>query len=90
MRFFLQMFKGNVSSTTKYEMSPEERAELAQRLKVEEAYFPNIIEMNDTAANLLRDSYCAGRLRRNEQRSTRYHWSKPTKYCELAKWGIKP
>lgn len=57
MKINFQLFKGNVSSTTTYQATPEEKALLAQQLKVAQAYEPNIINLNDTAANLLFDSY---------------------------------
>ena len=57
MRFDLQMFKGNVSSTTTYTQGPEERALLGQQLKYQEAFYPNVIRLNEDAGNLLWDSY---------------------------------
>lgn len=57
LKFDLQMFKGDVSSTTTYTPSEEERALLAQQLKYQEAFFPNVIKLNQNAGDLLWDSY---------------------------------
>lgn len=57
MQFDLQMFKGNVSSTTTYQMSPEERALLDKQLQYQDAFYPNVIRLNDDAGKLLWDSY---------------------------------
>ena len=57
MKINFQLFKGNVSSTTTYQATPEEKALLNQQLKVAEAYYPNITKLNDIAGNLLYDSY---------------------------------
>jgi hypothetical protein len=57
MKFNLQMFKGKGGSTVNYTPSEEERALLAQQLKYQNAFYPNVIMLNDTAKNLLDDSY---------------------------------
>lgn len=57
IKFNFQLFKGNVSSTTTYTASPEEKALLAQQLKYQEAFYPNVIRLNEDAGNLLWDSY---------------------------------
>lgn len=51
------MFKGKGGSTVNYTPSEEERALLAQQLKYQNAFYPNVIMLNDTAKNLLDDSY---------------------------------
>ena len=56
-KFNLQLFKGDVSSTTTYTPSEEERALLAQQLKYQEAFFPNVIKLNQSAGDVLWDSY---------------------------------
>ncbi|PWM78676.1 MAG: hypothetical protein DBY32_04135 [Phascolarctobacterium sp.] len=58
-KFNLQLFKGGGSSTTynTYTPSAEERALLAQQLKYQEAFFPNVIKLNQNAGDLLWDSY---------------------------------
>lgn len=57
MKFDLQMFKGNTTSTTTYTASPEERELLAKQLEYQNAFYPNVIRLNDDAGNLLWDSY---------------------------------
>lgn len=57
LKFNLQLFKGNTTSTTTYTASPEEKALLAQQLKYQEAFYPNVIKLNEEAGNLLWDSY---------------------------------
>lgn len=58
-KFNLQMFKGGGSSKTynTYTPSPEERALLAQQLEYQEAFFPNVIKLNEVAGDVLWDSY---------------------------------
>jgi hypothetical protein len=51
------MFKGKGSSTTTYTASPEERELIAQQLKYQQAFYPNVIKLNENAGNLLWDSY---------------------------------
>lgn len=55
--FDLQMFKGKGSSTTTYTASPEERELIAQQLKYQQAFYPNVLALNDTAKDLLFGSY---------------------------------
>lgn len=55
--FDLQMFKGKGSSTTTYTASPEERELIAQQLKYQQAFYPNVLNLNDTAKKLLDGSY---------------------------------
>lgn len=57
IKFNFQLFKGNVSSTTTYTPSDEEKALLAQQLKYQEAFYPNVIRLNEDAGKLLYDSY---------------------------------
>lgn len=57
MKFNFQLFKKGSSSTTTYQMSPEERALVNQQLKYQEAFYPNVIRLNEDAGNLLWDSY---------------------------------
>lgn len=55
--FDLQLFKGKGGSTTTYKMSPEERQLVAQQLKYQQAFYPNVIKLNENAGDLLWDSY---------------------------------
>lgn len=55
--FDLQLFKGKGGSTTTYTMSPEERELVAQQLKYQQAFYPNVIKLNENAGDLLWDSY---------------------------------
>lgn len=55
--FDLQLFKGKGGSTTTYRMSPEERKLVAQQLKYQQAFYPNVIKLNENAGDLLWDSY---------------------------------
>lgn len=57
MYFDFQMFKGNVSSTTTYQMSPEERALLTKQMGYLDEIYPNMIKLNTSAGNLLWDSF---------------------------------
>ena len=59
MRFNLQMFKSKGGSTTTYNYTPseEERALLAQQLELQNSFYPNAIKLNETAGNVLWDSY---------------------------------
>lgn len=56
-KFDFQMFKGNTSTTYNYTPSAEERALMAQQLEYQNAFFPNVIKLNDSAGDLLWDSY---------------------------------
>lgn len=56
MYFNFQMFKGNVSSTTTYQMSPEERALLTKQMGYLDEIYPNMIKLNTEAGNMLWDS----------------------------------
>ncbi len=55
--FNLQMFKGNVTSTTTYQMSPEERAVLNQQLQYLQEIQPNMSKLNQRAGDILWNSY---------------------------------
>lgn len=55
--FDLQMFKGNVSSTTTYTMSDEERALLNQQLEFLKDIHPNKSKLNQRAGDLLWNSW---------------------------------
>lgn len=55
--FDLQMFKGNVSSTTTYKMSDEERALLNQQLEYLKEIQPNMSKLNQRAGDLLWNSW---------------------------------
>ena len=55
--FDLQMFKGNTSSTTTYEMSDEEKALLKQQYKYLDEIFPNMVKLNERAGDILWDSF---------------------------------
>lgn len=57
MKFDFQMFKGNVSSTTTYQMSPEERELLTRQMGYLDEIYPNMIKLNTSAGNLLWDSF---------------------------------
>lgn len=57
MKFDFQMFKGNTTSTTVYQMSPEERALLAKQMGYLDEIYPNMIKLNTSAGNLLWDSF---------------------------------
>lgn len=59
MRFNLQIFKSKGGSSTTYNYTPsaEERALMAQQLEYQNAFFPNVIKLNDSAGDLLWDSY---------------------------------
>ena len=57
MYFDFQMFKGNVSSTTTYQMSPEERALLTKQMGYLDEIYPSMIKLNTSAGNLLWDSF---------------------------------
>lgn len=56
MYFDFQMFKGNVSSTTTYQLSPEERALLTKQMGYLDEIYPNMIKLNTEAGNMLWDS----------------------------------
>ena len=57
IKFDLQIFKGNVSSTTTYTASPEERALLAQQMQYLNEIYPNMVQLNTSAGNQLWNSY---------------------------------
>lgn len=59
-KFNFQLFGGKGGSSTtvqSYTPSAEERALLQQQLRYQEAFFPNVIRLNEDAGNLLWDSY---------------------------------
>ena len=51
--FDLQMFKGNTTNTTTYQMSPEERALLNQQLGYLKEIQPDMSKLNQRAGDLL-------------------------------------
>ena len=57
--FNLQMFKSKGGSTTTYNYTPseEEKALLRQQLQYQNAFYPNVIKLNETAGDVLWDSY---------------------------------
>lgn len=57
--FDLQMFKGKGGSTTvqAYQMSPEEKALLAQQKQYLDLIFPNMVKLNDRAGDILWNSF---------------------------------
>ena len=57
--FNLQMFKSKGGSTTTYNYTPseEEKALLRQQLQYQNAFYPNVIKLNQTAGDVLWDSY---------------------------------
>lgn len=55
--FDLQMFKGNTTNTTTYQMSPEERALLNQQLGYLKEIQPNMSKLNQRAGDLLWNSW---------------------------------
>ena len=57
MYFDFQMFKGNVSNTTTYQMSPEERQLLTKQMGYLDEIYPSMIALNTSAGNLLWDSF---------------------------------
>lgn len=58
LKFNLQLFGGKGSTNVQsYKLSPEEKALIAQQLKYQEAFYPNVIRLNEDAGNLLWDSY---------------------------------
>lgn len=57
VHFDFQMFKGNVSSTTTYQMSPEERQLLTKQMGYLDEIYPSMIALNESAGNLLWDSF---------------------------------
>lgn len=59
MKFNFQLFKkgSSTTNTTTYQMSPEERELVGQQLKYQQAFYPNVIRLNEDAGNLLWDSY---------------------------------
>lgn len=59
MRFNLQIFKSKSGSSTTYNYTPseEERALLQKQLEYQDAFYPNVIKLNQTAGDVLWDSY---------------------------------
>lgn len=58
LKFDFQLFKGKGSTTVQsYTPSAEEKALLNQQLKYQEAFYPNVIRLNEDAGKLLWDSY---------------------------------
>lgn len=55
--FDLQMFKGNVSSTTTYQLSPEERELLTKQMGYLDEIYPNMIQLNKRAGDILWNSF---------------------------------
>lgn len=55
--FNLQMFKGKGSSTTTYQMSPEERQLLVKQMGYLDKIYPNMIQLNDRAGDILWNSF---------------------------------
>ena len=56
-KFDFQMFKGNTTNTTTYEMSPEERELLVKQMGYLDEIYPNMIKLNTSAGELLFDSF---------------------------------
>lgn len=56
-KFNFQMFKGNTTNTTTYEMSPEERQLLVKQMGYLDEIYPNMIKLNTSAGELLFDSF---------------------------------
>lgn len=58
LKFNFQLFGSKGSTTVQsYKPSAEEKALLNQQLKYQEAFYPNVIRLNEDAGNLLWDSY---------------------------------
>lgn len=55
--FDLQMFKGNTTSTTTYQMSPEERQLLVKQMGYLDEIYPNMIQLNQRAGDILWNSF---------------------------------
>lgn len=55
--FDLQMFKGKGGSTTTYQMSPEERALLVKQMGYLDKIYPNMIQLNNRAGDILWNSF---------------------------------
>lgn len=55
--FDLQMFKGKGGSTTTYTMSPEERALLVKQMGYLDKIYPNMIQLNQRAGDILWNSF---------------------------------
>lgn len=68
--FNLQMFKGNVSSTTTYKMSDEEKALLKQQMAYLDEIYPNMVKLNERAGDLLWDSYADTQVDYNSLNNT--------------------
>ena len=55
--FDLQMFKGKGGSTTTYTMSPEERQLLVKQMGYLDEIYPNMIQLNKRAGDILWNSF---------------------------------
>lgn len=55
--FNLQMFKGKGGSTTTYQMSPEERQLLVKQMGYLDKIYPNMIQLNQRAGDILWNSF---------------------------------
>lgn len=55
--FDLQMFKGSSTTVQSYQMSPEEKALLAQQRQYLDLIFPNMVKLNDRAGDILWNSF---------------------------------
>ena len=55
--FDLQMFKGKGGSTTTYTMSPEERQRLVKQMGYLDEIYPNMIQLNKRAGDILWNSF---------------------------------
>ena len=55
--FDLQMFKGGSTTTQVYQMSPEERALLAQQMGYLNEIYPNMVQLNQRAGDILWNSF---------------------------------
>lgn len=55
--FDLQMFKGKGGSTTTYQMSPEERQLLVKQMGYLDKIYPNMIQLNQRAGDILWNSF---------------------------------
>ena len=55
--FDLQMFKGKGGSTTTYTMSPEERQLLVKQMGYLDKIYPNMIQLNQRAGDILWNSF---------------------------------
>ena len=55
--FDLQMFKGKGGSTTTYQLSPEERQLLVKQMGYLDEIYPNMIQLNERAGDILWNSF---------------------------------